>query len=41
MAAEPTQSGQVVSAAAGMGVQERFDVADLDGGPVGLAAVTG
>ena len=41
MAAELTQSGQVESAAAGMGVQERFDVADLDGGPVGLAAVGG
>ena len=41
VAAELTQPGQVVSASAGMGVQERLDVADIDGGPVGLAAAGG
>ena len=41
VAAELAQPSQVVGAAAGMGVQERFDVADVDGGPVGLAVAGG
>ena len=38
VAAELAQPGQVGGASAGMGVQERLDVADIDSGPVGLAA---
>lgn len=41
VAAELAQTGQIEGAAVGMGVQERFDVADIDGGPVGLVPVGG